>query len=355
MPIIYERQSEAIKQSEGTKMKPEEFANEAELQQIVAQYPDLLMADDEPSVELVTRELELPGAGVVDVVLVDSQGLPIVVEVKLARNTEVRRQVMAQVFDYVSALTLMTVDELNNAVDGALRAAMGSFAGNSDAEKHLDKLWQACGANLRSGQARVVVAVDGAPEDLIRIIRFINDHSDLDVRLVAIRKYAHADEGTIFVPSLLVHGRKRPPPPPPEKLAPEFEAVLAAYARIAPKGLEARGGGATVRTIRPEAWPESIHYEFLDRRDDIGVEIHLEGDDVKEVAQVLRVYEEPMQRAIPSARVEWDPRWWKNRGRLKILYPRSPSPEIIASGMKQLIEQTHKDIDRALSQSSTAK
>ena len=57
-------------------------------------------------------------------VFVDASGVPVVVEVKLARNPQSRREVIAQVFDYASALTDWTVDELDDATGGALETAL---------------------------------------------------------------------------------------------------------------------------------------------------------------------------------------------------------------------------------------
>ena len=56
------------------------------------------------------------------------------VEVKLRRNVESRRAVVAQIVDYLSALTAMTVDELDDEVDGALEAALRSFDEEGDEE-----------------------------------------------------------------------------------------------------------------------------------------------------------------------------------------------------------------------------
>jgi len=67
----------------------------------------------------VQREVGLPAAGSLDLLLVDAEGVPVAVEVKLARNSQSRREATAQAFDYVSDLTQLTVDELDDVVDGA--------------------------------------------------------------------------------------------------------------------------------------------------------------------------------------------------------------------------------------------
>jgi RecB family endonuclease NucS len=105
------------------------FDNEAELQNALAKNPSLLQDDGDARLAHVRAEVTLPyGAGTLDLLLVDANGLPVAVEVKLARNGESRRQVVAQVVDYVASLTRLTVDELDQLVGGALEEALRSFS-----------------------------------------------------------------------------------------------------------------------------------------------------------------------------------------------------------------------------------
>src|SRR5712692_5363765 len=103
------------------------FGNEAQLQDVLAETPDLLRQGDEPSLALVARELELPEAGILDLLFVSSDGLPIAVEVKLEANGQSRREVVAQAVDYLSSLTALTNDELDELTKGKLSAALRSF------------------------------------------------------------------------------------------------------------------------------------------------------------------------------------------------------------------------------------
>ncbi len=48
------------------------FGNEAQLQDVLAEIPDLLRQGDEPALALVARELELPEAGILDLLFVSS-------------------------------------------------------------------------------------------------------------------------------------------------------------------------------------------------------------------------------------------------------------------------------------------
>jgi hypothetical protein len=76
------------------------FSCEEDLELLLADFPNLLCGDGEPGIVLVGRQVILPEAGTLDLLLVTREGLPIAVEVKLARNAQSRREVVAQAIDY---------------------------------------------------------------------------------------------------------------------------------------------------------------------------------------------------------------------------------------------------------------
>ena len=92
------------------------FNAEDELQNAIAKNPQILFEEDEPKAYLVKREVTLPSAGRLDILLVDENGVPVAVEVKLGKNIQSRREVVAQVFDYAADLNSLTVDELDDLV-----------------------------------------------------------------------------------------------------------------------------------------------------------------------------------------------------------------------------------------------
>lgn len=55
------------------------FGNEAELETIVSLHPCLLALPQEPDIALVKRQVTLPRAGYLDILMVNSEGLPIAV------------------------------------------------------------------------------------------------------------------------------------------------------------------------------------------------------------------------------------------------------------------------------------
>ncbi len=103
------------------------FLDEAELESVIVKNPNILRAPGDAHLKTVARRVTLPDAGIIDVLQTDEEGLPIVVEVKLARNGESRREIVAQIFDYVSDLSLMNVDEVDDLVDSKLGNALEDY------------------------------------------------------------------------------------------------------------------------------------------------------------------------------------------------------------------------------------
>lgn len=327
-------------------LKEMEFQNENELQGHLERCPYLLISDSEPRVKSVQREVHLPSAGILDLLLVDETGCPIAVEVKLNRNGQSRREVVAQAFDYVSDLSQITVDELDGIVNGALEQAISEMTSDIN-------LWKQCGVYLRAGLIKVVIAVDKANEDLRRIVQYINEHSDLDVRLVSISKY---DNGEILVPNIIVAGAANSSRARLKKESipnnPLFEAVIATYNQSASEELATRGRARTFRQVRFDHWPSAIHYEFLDYKDsnEITVELHLEGDEVKHLGPSLKSFSGD---EISGQNIEWDEKWNKQRGRIRIRYSSDSPPELIASAMDKLVEKTFESVNNKLTNPPT--
>jgi hypothetical protein len=326
-----------------------EFVDEAELEAILSNSPQLLMKPSDPAVVRVANQIDLPESGLLDILLVNSNGLPIAVEAKLARNGQSRREIVAQVIDYVSCLTELTVDELDNLVDGSLERALRSFDSTPD-NVAFERRWQAVAANLRAGLARVVLALDEAPPELQRMARFLAENSNLDMQLVTVSKFADQPGGTVYTPQFLLDGPQRALARASNVIRepkPELQAAVTAYDRTAVAGLATRGKSADWRAIRPSNWPSSVHYEFIQGRDYIATDIHLEGDRVLVLQPVLRNL---AGRHIgpQNTELQWDPRWSANRGRLQARFSIETSAEVLAATMTAMIQLTRPLIDKAL-------
>lgn len=336
-------------------LNPSPFENEDQLQRIVAENPTLLCFDDDPPLALVTREFTLPGAGELDILMVNSEGLPVPIECKLARNPQSRREVVGQIVDYVSVLTALTVDELDNAVSDVLEEVLRSFDPPSADSRSFDRRWQQLGANLRAGQARYVIVVDEVPQDLERIIRFLIQRSELDIRLVQISRYPDHSGRELYVPANIVDiapserptGVSAPRPP-----SPEFQAVLDAYCAIAAPDLQPIGRSSGYRLVRPPGWPGRVHYEFMNPGGSLTVEIHIESSAHRWLGAVFQQLASDPALGYGHP-LEWDPAWSGSKGRLRTVFPISAPSVQVAEAMRRLIATTRDRISTALARPPT--
>ena len=331
--------------------------DEAELEAAVAANPSLVEDDGDAPLALVQRQVTLPDAGLLDLLAVDATGLPVAVEVKLARNGESRRLVVAQVVDYVASLTRLTVDELDRAVNGGLETALRSFEpADSEDDSLFERRWQSVGVNLRAGLARIVLVLDDARDDLQRIVRFLADHSNFDIRLVTVAKYATPDLGKLFVPSMLLSGGARQAVVPGSigesgPTHPELLEVAAAYGRLPVSAdVPLIGNAKNYRLVRPINWPPAwkTHYEFYQGRDSMGVELHLEADLAAQQLRSVLIPFAGTPLASTKRPIVWDPAYFSGRGRLRIAFELSAEPAQIAQAMAELIEMTRGKVSEVI-------
>jgi hypothetical protein len=176
------------------------FDDEKELGQVLADHPRLLQGGDVDEFVFVDKEISLPSAGEIDLLMVSSEGLPIIVEVKLIKNREIRREIVAQIFDYVSDLTLLDLYELDDLVDGKLQKIMDDMSEKSQSQD----LWKDFTSNLRTARTQFILAVEDAPESLLRIVQFLCRHTNLNIKLVQIQKFKNKSGEVFFVPTVML-------------------------------------------------------------------------------------------------------------------------------------------------------
>jgi len=110
------------------------YANEAELEAMIVQNPDIVPGFTLGDVEVVGQQINLNGGSLkIDVLLIDRSGLLTVVEAKLARNGESRREIVAQGLDYASALAEYEFFGLDDELGGRIGQALDRLGGGDDA------------------------------------------------------------------------------------------------------------------------------------------------------------------------------------------------------------------------------
>lgn len=182
-----------MKSSEGWKaVEPKTYQNEAALQGLLKESPEIIPRDPRGGAVSTVWCREFPtDAGPVDLVGVGSDGSITVMECKLARNPQVRREVVGQVVDYASALWKMPIEafeELFERLDG-LRPAdrLAQVAAELGPGWDASAMRTTLAETLSTGAFRLLIAVDELDEGLKRIIEYVNRQgSGQRLKLVAL-------------------------------------------------------------------------------------------------------------------------------------------------------------------------
>lgn len=140
-------------------------------------------------------------------------------EVKRSTNTQLRREVVGQLLEYVANLRASTsADELRSAYeqmilgrDGEPEVALQQALGVATSA---DEYWAAVGENLARGRIRGFVVADEIPVELRRIIEYLNEQLG-DSRFLALEvpQFKAGDGVTTLVPQI-VAGSLEPPVKP---------------------------------------------------------------------------------------------------------------------------------------------
>jgi hypothetical protein len=203
------------------RLTPAHYSAEADFQDLLSRYPDLLAGDqiDRENPRrwlLVDAEVGIAGEEggsdrwSLDHLFVDQDAIPTLVEVKRKSDTRLRREVVGQMMDYAANATVYWPGSaLRDGFEKRCLAAgedpadlFAAFAGD---ESDYDAFWETAVANLREGRVRLLFVADEIPGELQRVVEFLNERmSPTEVLATEIRRYA--GEGyTTHIPRLFGH------------------------------------------------------------------------------------------------------------------------------------------------------
>jgi hypothetical protein len=176
-----------------TAMVPAAPENEDTMQRLVADYPEII-ADRDGALLLIRREQPIgDGEGEsrwsVDHLFVTREGVPVLVELKRASDTRLRREVVGQMLDYAANSTAYWKAGTMAAGFAATAAESGRDPDQVLAEFLPDgtmpeAFWQQVDANFSAGRIKLVFVADQIPRELARIVEFLNEQMKADVRAV---------------------------------------------------------------------------------------------------------------------------------------------------------------------------
>lgn len=188
------------------------FEAEIELQDLIARNPELVGGDRRPPDQgpgwIVIREKRIPSAdaegssGWVDLVLIDQDAVPTLVEVKRAQSADVPRKVIGQLLGYAAhASETWSASDLRDAFayqsDGEgqdpVKRVLDLLESDDDAEE--GRFWDRVAINLAARNFRLLLVSDNVPESLARVIQFLNREMDrIEVLAVEIRRFRGNDK-----------------------------------------------------------------------------------------------------------------------------------------------------------------
>lgn len=210
-------------------MTEKPYESEAFLQELLEKYPNLLAGDQIDSNQprrwlLIAREMGLPGEEEggdrwsVDHLFLDQDAIPTLVEVKRSEDTRIRREVVGQMLDYAA----------NSVVYWPVETIRAKYEARCEAESRTpddvlleslgedvepEEFWQKVKTNLQAGRVRLVFVADEIPQELRRVVEFLNSQMDpAEVLAIEIRQYQGKGQRTL-VPRVIGQTTKKSGPP----------------------------------------------------------------------------------------------------------------------------------------------
>lgn len=182
------------------------YATETLLQGYLARHPNLLAGDQIDSSAprrwlLVAKEASLAseedGAGrwSVDHPFLDQDAVPTIVEVKRSTDTRIRREVVGQMLDYAAnGVAYWSVDRLRAEFEANPESEQDISDLLEDPDADPEEFWQKAKTNLKAGRVRLVFVSDKIPDELRRIVEFLNEQmAPAEVLAVEIKQYVSKD------------------------------------------------------------------------------------------------------------------------------------------------------------------
>lgn len=332
---------------------------EDDLEQMIIRNPQMITGGDRGDVEVVGSQIHLNGGRLrIDVLLLERTGDLTVVEAKLARNGESRREIFAQAMDYASALAEFRFDDLDGAIGNRITLAIDRLC--PDDNELFDQLEATTALKLRSGDVKLHLALDEEVPDLSRIVNYARRRG-LSIGYTWFPRTANGGNGYTVIPQSPYKGSETSTTAlskvsnPTGIRHPQLHAAVATFNLL--------GAGVTFptpsevaryREVYVDRYPRAagvVHYEFLVEvgSQSICAELHIEtprGVPLTQQQSALRAQLPSIAQTItglvpPGIEVKHDYRWSNaGGGRIRCVAPIDSDPTRIARAMQILIENS---------------
>lgn len=199
-----------------TALEQKSFLDEASLQTLLEEHPELIALDDvDPSASAlipIGREVGLAGQSL-DLLFIDLGGRLVAVETKLRKNPEVRREVIGQVLEYGAYLSSWTIEDVEAQATRYfsdphtperfrgqnLYEAMSGLNASLSSEESLDEpsLRDRISERIEAEELVLIIAVDRIVDALRQTVTFVNGASRFGIYLLEIQEYPLPDGAKI--------------------------------------------------------------------------------------------------------------------------------------------------------------
>ncbi|MEN3793922.1 hypothetical protein [Fulvimarina sp. MAC3] len=183
-----------------------------DVQELVARYPELI-TDGGGHLLLVRREQAISdgshgvGRWSLDHLFVTRNAVPVLVELKRAVDTRLRREVVGQMLDYATNATAywqagkIAERFRQTSIDASINPeeTLAEFIGDQDP----DAFWEQVDSNFKAGRIKLVFVADEIPRELARIVEFLNEQMRADVRAVELRWFTSEDGHVSLSPRII--------------------------------------------------------------------------------------------------------------------------------------------------------
>ena len=205
-------------------MSEQPYENEDRLQALLEDYPDLLAGEQINQKAprrwlLISREMGVPSEDEggdrwsLDHLFVDQDGVPTLVEVKRSSDNRIRRQVVGQMLDYAAnAVVYWPIEKIqaeferqceSNGADAETELTDFLESAGEDTVLSPETFWSTVKTNLQAGKIRMVFVADKIPQELQRIVEFLNEQTDpAEVLAVELKQFVGGGVRTL-VPRVL--------------------------------------------------------------------------------------------------------------------------------------------------------
>lgn len=201
-------------------LKDRSFSEEW-MQDLIRKMPDILPVEDlEPAFSpliCIGREVGTE-SGSIDNLYISPEGYLTIVETKLWRNPEARREVVSQIIDYAKALSKWSFSDLDHAVRNYTASYSGKELGvievlreaNEDlADEDEARLIDLIIRNMRQGRFLLLIVGDGIREGVEEMVEFLSTSPQVHFSLALIELQVYQTrEGLLLLPQLVTRTKE---------------------------------------------------------------------------------------------------------------------------------------------------